>query len=76
MGREDEIRLIAYAIWEEEYCPDGRDCEHWLTAEAVWEEREKAGKAGAGGASATLKRSAGRTGKGTAASRKSRKIQS
>ena len=41
MGREDEIRLIAYSIWEEENCPDGRDCEHWFRAEIIWEEQNK-----------------------------------
>ena len=38
MAREDDIRLIAYRIWEEESCPIGRDCEHWYRAEAIWEE--------------------------------------
>ena len=43
MGREDEIRLIAYSIWEEEDCPNGRDWEHWFRAEVVWEvQNEKA----------------------------------
>jgi hypothetical protein len=41
MEREDEIRLIAYRIWEEEGCCHGRDIEHWLKAEVVWEERQK-----------------------------------
>jgi hypothetical protein len=41
MGREDEIRLIAYSIWEEESCPDGLDCEHWFKAEAIWEEKNE-----------------------------------
>jgi len=41
MGREDEIRLIAYNIWEEESCPNGRDCEHWFRAEVVWEQQKK-----------------------------------
>jgi translation initiation factor IF-2 len=41
MGKEDEIRSIAYQIWEEEGCQDGRDCEHWFTAEAVWEKKHK-----------------------------------
>ena len=41
MGREDEIRVIAYHIWEEEgYC-DGHDCEHWLKAEVIWEQKQK-----------------------------------
>ncbi len=41
MAKEDEVRLIAYHIWEEEGCPNGRDCEHWYMAETVWEERQK-----------------------------------
>ena len=41
MARENEVRLIAYIIWEEEGCLEGRDCEHWLRAEAIWEERQK-----------------------------------
>ena len=40
MGREDEIRLIAYSIWEQEGRCDGRDCEHWLKAEVIWEENQ------------------------------------
>ncbi len=40
MAREDEIRLIAYRIWEESGCPNGRDCEHWFEAEAVWEKQQ------------------------------------
>ncbi len=37
MGKEDEIRLIAYGLWEEEGCPHGLDHEHWIRAEAIWE---------------------------------------
>ena len=44
MGREDEIRAIAYRIWEEEGCVDGHDVEHWLKAEQIWE-NEQARKA-------------------------------
>lgn len=40
MEREDEIRLIAYNIWEEEGCLDGLDCEHWYRAETVWEQQQ------------------------------------
>ncbi len=40
MGREDEIRLIAYSIWEEEGCLDGQDCKHWYRAEEIWENRQ------------------------------------
>jgi hypothetical protein len=32
--REQAIRERAYAIWEEEGRPDGRDLDHWLRAEA------------------------------------------
>ncbi len=41
MAREDEVRLIAYSIWEGEGCPDGCDCEHWYRAEIIWEEQQK-----------------------------------
>jgi hypothetical protein len=37
MDRDNDIRLIAYHIWEEEGCPDGKDCEHWTRAEMIWE---------------------------------------
>jgi len=41
MAHDDEIRLIAYSIWEEEGCPNGRDCEHWFRAEIIWEDQQK-----------------------------------
>lgn len=41
MAREDEIRLIAYGIWEEEGCWDGRDMEHWFRAEMIWGQNQK-----------------------------------
>lgn len=41
MDKEDEIRLIAYNIWELEGCPDGKDCEHWFRAEVIWEQQRK-----------------------------------
>jgi hypothetical protein len=40
MVREDEIRLIAYKIWEEEGCLNGHDYEHWFRAEAIWDQRQ------------------------------------
>jgi hypothetical protein len=40
MHHEDEVRLIAYQIWEEQSCPEGRELEHWFKAEAVWQERQ------------------------------------
>lgn len=40
MYHDDEIKSIAYRIWEEEGRPDGRDLDHWLKAEAVWNEQQ------------------------------------
>ena len=41
MGRGDEIRTIAYRIWEEEGRCDGHDFDHWLKAEVIWEDKRK-----------------------------------
>jgi len=43
MGKEDEIQLIAYTIWETEGCLDGHDCEHWFRAEILWEQQHNPG---------------------------------
>ena len=32
--REDKIRARAYAIWQQEGCPEGRSLDHWLKAES------------------------------------------
>jgi Protein of unknown function (DUF2934) len=31
--REQWLKRRAYAIWQTEGCPNGRDCEHWAQAE-------------------------------------------
>ncbi|HEY1197848.1 MAG TPA: DUF2934 domain-containing protein [Thermoplasmata archaeon] len=36
MARGDEIRRIAYNLWEKEDRPEGRALDHWLRAEAIW----------------------------------------
>ena len=41
MGKEEEIRVIAYSIWELGGCCEGRDVEYWLEAETIWEEKQK-----------------------------------
>jgi hypothetical protein len=41
MNREEEISLIAYRIWQEENHYHGRDFEHWLKAEVIWEQNHK-----------------------------------
>ena len=40
MHHEQEVQLIAYHIWEEQGHPHGHDVEHWLKAEAVWQEKQ------------------------------------
>jgi hypothetical protein len=35
MEREEEIRQIAYQLWEEAGCPQGRALEHYFKAEAI-----------------------------------------
>jgi hypothetical protein len=35
MEREDQIQRIAYQLWEEEGCPQGRSLEHYFKAEAI-----------------------------------------
>ena len=39
MGREDDIRSLAYSLWEQEGYQEGRDYEYWLRAEVVWEQQ-------------------------------------
>ena len=41
MGKEDEVKLIAYTIWEQEGYPAGLDLDHWFRAEIIWEENQK-----------------------------------
>jgi hypothetical protein len=40
--RDEEIRQIAYKLWQEEGCPDGRHLDHWFSAEAIWRVRPEA----------------------------------
>jgi len=41
MGREEEIQVIAYKLWEEEGRPEGRAVDHWLKAMAAWKQSQK-----------------------------------
>ncbi len=36
MGRDDEIRRMAYDIWMREGRPEGRALDHWRRAERTW----------------------------------------
>ena len=38
MNRDEEIRQVAYKLWQEEGCPDGYEVQHWLRAKMIWEE--------------------------------------
>ncbi|MGP8072810.1 MAG: DUF2934 domain-containing protein [Thermoplasmata archaeon] len=37
MPRDDEIRCIAYDLWEQEGRSEGCALDHWLRAEAMWD---------------------------------------
>ena len=39
MGQEDEIKRLAYQLWEEEGRPEGRDLNHYYMAEILWQQR-------------------------------------
>lgn len=39
--RDEEIRQLAYRLWQEEGCPNGCDVEHWLRAQMIWEEMKR-----------------------------------
>jgi hypothetical protein len=38
INHDNEIRQLAYQIWQEEGCPDGYEVQHWLRAKMIWEE--------------------------------------
>lgn len=35
-NRDEEIRQLAYRLWQEAGCPEGNDVQHWLKAEVIW----------------------------------------
>lgn len=41
MDRDEEIRMIAYSIWEQDGCCHGHEIEHWLEAERIWQTKNK-----------------------------------
>jgi DUF2934 family protein len=46
IDRDQEIRQLAYTIWQESGCPDGSDLQHWLKAEEIWLETHRPKKSG------------------------------
>jgi hypothetical protein len=41
VDRDAEIRELAYRIWQEEGYPYGQEVQHWLKAEAIWQEKHR-----------------------------------
>lgn len=39
--RDEEIRTIAYRLWEQEGRAEGRAVDYWLRAESEWESRRR-----------------------------------
>ena len=39
---DEEIRQIAYKLWQDEGYPDGRHLDHWFKAESIWHARQEA----------------------------------
>ncbi|MBI4310568.1 MAG: DUF2934 domain-containing protein [Chloroflexi bacterium] len=48
MEREEQVRVLAYRLWEEEGKPEGRALEHWLKAAQMVEENKQPVGAAAG----------------------------
>jgi hypothetical protein len=42
MATEEQIRELAYSLWEQDNRPDGKDVEHYYRAKQMLEEREVA----------------------------------
>lgn len=43
---DEEIRQIAYYLWLDEGCFDGRHHEHWFKAEEIWHAQQTAAAPG------------------------------
>ena len=41
MNRDEEIRQVAYKLWQEEGYPHGYEVQHWLKAETIWQEKHR-----------------------------------
>ncbi|MBI4295125.1 MAG: DUF2934 domain-containing protein [Chloroflexi bacterium] len=42
MPTEEQIRELAYSLWEQEGRPEGKDVEHYMAARRLLEEQEAA----------------------------------
>ena len=55
MATEEQIKQLAYSLWEREGQPEGRDVEHYFAAKQMLEEHEAVKVyGGTSGATATL----------------------
>jgi len=43
MASEERIRQLAYKLWEQDGCPDGKDQEHYYKAQRIIAELEASG---------------------------------
>ena len=41
VNREEEIRQLAYKLWEDAGRPDGHADSYWLKAETLWLDRQR-----------------------------------
>jgi hypothetical protein len=41
IDRNEEIRKLAYRLWQESGCPNGSDLQHWLKAQELWQENHR-----------------------------------
>jgi hypothetical protein len=42
MASEEQIKVLAYAIWDQEGRPEGKDLDYYFRAKQILEEREAA----------------------------------
>lgn len=40
MVTEEQVKELAYSMWQQEGCPEGKDVEHYYRAKQALEERE------------------------------------
>lgn len=40
-NREQEIRQLAYKLWQDAGCPHGQDVTYWLAAESLWHDERR-----------------------------------
>ena len=44
IDHDEEVRQLAYKIWQEAGCPIGSDLQHWLKAQEIWQEAHPQGQ--------------------------------